>query len=161
MSNYYVQNTSQGQPASMHYSDWSGNDGGVIETLNPQEAPLIPEPPTRLATNSDPNATPLVREHFRSARDNAISNTYLMNSRGNNSNISDNNGNEKCDSKNWMGILLVCLVLVVIIGGCMYAIRSDHGSSIANPAMSGQSSFGSGGLTQNLSSGLLNDLEFL
>lgn len=153
MSNYYVQNTSQGQPASMHYSDWSGSDGGAIETLNPQQAPLIPEPPTRLATNSDPNATRLVREHFRSARDNAISNTGPLN--GNN-----NNGNEKCDSKNWMGIMLVCLVLVVIIGGCMYAVRSDNGSSLTAPTMSGQQPFGSG-IVQNLSSGLLNDLEFL
>ena len=153
MSNYYVQNTSQGQPASMHYSDWSGSEGGAIETLNPQQAQLIPEPPTRLATNSDPNATPLVREHFRSARDNAISNTGPVN--GNN-----NNGNEKCDSKNWMGILLVCLVLVVMVGGCMYAARSDHGSSLTNPAIHGRTDFGSG-LGQNLSSGLLNDLEFL
>jgi hypothetical protein len=156
MSNYYVQNTSQGQPASMHYSDWSGSEGGVIETLNPQQAPLIPEPPTRFATNSDPNATPLVREHFRSARDNAISNTGPMNGNNNNS-----NGNENCDSRNWMGILIVCLVLVVVIGGCMYAVRSDHGTSLTNPVMSGQSAFGSGSLTQNISSGLLNDLEFL
>lgn len=160
MSNYYVQNTSQGQPASMHYSNWSGNDGGVVETLNPQQAPLIPEPPTRFATNSDPNATPLVREHFRSARDNAIPNTGLMHGKNNNS-----SENEKCDSKNWMGIFIVCVVLALIVGGCMYAVRSDHGSYQSNLAMPGQSAFGSGGggggLAQNLSSGLLNDLEFL
>lgn len=153
MSNYYV-NTQNNQPGGMNFSSWNGNSEEIAES-----AQMIPEPPMRYATPpqqltqpADPNATRLVREHFRTARDNALYNTVPLNQKDKDQGM--------CDTKNWWGVVLICVVLIFIVGGCMYAGKSPNVSDTPNMAF-GSGAGGGGVGVGNISSGLLNDLEFL
>lgn len=162
MSNYYVQSNATGQPGQMYFSDWSGNESqGSVGTLNVQSAPLIPEPPVQYAnpphpsqSQSDPNATPLVREHFRTSNDNAIPKATRSRYKED-----DETDTSKCgDSKFWTSVIVGGLVLFVFIALIMYACQSGgSGSSNTMPQMASSANFGSATLNANL----LNDLEFL
>jgi hypothetical protein len=149
----------------MYFSDWSGDDSqGNIGELNMQNPPLIPEPPVQYTQPniqppqeqlSDPNATPLTREHFRTSRDNSIPNT----GRSIKYKEYDSADDKKCDdSKFWLSVVGGGLALFTFIALIMYACQSGNGSSYqVAPSSGSQNVFGSSTLNANL----LNDLEFL
>jgi hypothetical protein len=168
MSNYYVQTNATGQPGQMYFSDWAGNENqGQVGALNMGGAPLIPEPPVQYANHApnsnqvqqqsyqaDPNATPLVREHFRTSRDNAIPRS----SRSDNQDDNDNSDSQKCgDSKLLMNMVVGGLILIIFIALIVYACQSGSTSNGIAPQGSSSNVFGSATLNANL----LNDLEFL
>jgi len=143
MSSYYVNNSQTQPPTGMHFSSWD-NSGSA----EPPPPSTVPEPPMRYVDSqppADPNATRLVREHFRTARDNALANTVPVNPAG---------AAVEGDIQNWWLMLVVGVIVIAVIGGCVYA-----GQSSGAPAHGHAAAFGSG--VGNLSSGLLNDLEFL
>lgn len=163
MSNYYVQSNATGQPGQMYFSDWAGNESqGQVGALNMQSAPLIPEPPVQYANlvqqqsyQSDPNATPLVREHFRTSRDNAIPQSAR---RSTDQNDNDKPDSQKCgDSKLFMSVVVGGVILFVFIALIIYACQYGSTPNSVAPQASSSSVFGSATLNANL----LNDLEFL
>lgn len=59
---------------------------------------------------------------------------------------------------------MICLVLVIIVSGCVYAGKSSNGGmdgGVQPGVTFGSGGNNSGGGIGNISSGLLNDLEFL
>jgi type IV secretory pathway TrbF-like protein len=67
----------------------------------------------------------------------------------------NNTNSDQCDTaKNWWVVLMIGVVLALILGGCVWAGKSEN---IAPP----QHAFGSGLGNLSTAGGILNDLEFL
>lgn len=171
MSNYYTQNTSAGQPVSMHYSTWNKEDGASVEPLNDaQPQPLmqhVPEPPVQMV---DPNATRLSREHFRTARDNALANTtpqVFAPAPG------PAPSEESWEKKYWWVWVIVGVVVIGIVIFVILKLKSKQNSVPMNVGDGTGVGTGTDGMTSNTNlfgsgrsglggtGGILNDLEFL
>lgn len=178
MSNYYTQNTSAGQPVSMHYSTWNKEDGASVEPLNDaQPQPLmqhVPEPPVQMV---DPNATRLSREHFRTARDNALANTtpqVFASAPG--PAPGPASSEESWEKKYWWVWVIVGVVIIGIVAFVIISLKSKQnsvpmngggggvgvGTGAATDGMTPNTNlFGSGRSGLGGTGGILNDLEFL
>ena len=169
MSSYYTQNTSGGnQPTMMNYSTWSGK-----EETDASPSPMVPEPPVQRVHVEDPNATKLSREHFRTARDNALANTTPpANSSGVVPPESSGPLSESWAKKYWFVWLILGIVVIGIAG--FFAFRqynvthrhsggagSGLAASTSSVSAAAPPTFGSGALGLDRAAGILNDLEFL
>jgi len=164
MSNYYTQNTSTGQPVSMHYSTWNKEDGASVEPLNDAQPslPHVPEPPVQMV---DPNATRLSREHFRTARDNALANTIpqvLGSAQG------PAPSEEMWEKKYWWVWIIVAFVIIgIVLLIITMRVSKQNVPTATDTMMAGTASvpatatFGSGRPGLGGTAGILNDLEFL
>ena len=223
VSNYYTQDSVQGQPSSMYYSNWNSADKS-INSLNsagaaiyssdrapasssppvalsplqlmqqqqqtqlqlPQKLqhphhqipqtprPPISPPPTSVIsptsypgdgvppisnsyeeTSSDPNATKLSIEHFKSS-----DGTNNEDHNNNDSSLTDYQNNNSVYQQGWFWSIIF-LILLCLIGAGIYSYSQESGSY----KHSSGETFGSSitdTLKENLNSGgILNDLEFL
>ena len=174
-STYYTQGQ---QPGPVNFSSWSeteGHEGPNGSAVSPggggdfnvpvnQPQPVITQPSQQFS--EDPNATKLFREHFRTARDNAI-----PRSSGSPPSSSAQEGTTSTDNNPWYReywyVFLIIAVVVFIAVVYYYKSRNLptsppglQSSASADPTMERfNRSFGSSAL--NSANGILNDLEFL
>ena len=183
MSNYYTQGQ---QPGPINFSSWSEAEGQNVVPSQPfnnedtlqfapqqqqpqqqqQQQQQQPQPQQQQQQQqqqlpfSDPNATKLFRENFRTARDNAI----VINSSSTDSDDSKNSNHE------YIKYSIIIIVVLLLIGVGIYTYRHNIDSvngGVSNSAINNDISgggansvnFGSGDLS--FGAGLLQDLEFL
>jgi hypothetical protein len=160
MSNYYTQGQ---QPGPINFSSWSETEGHNVvpsqpfnsdenensPVLAPVQVAQVQSPQSQQIPFSDPNATRLLRENFRSAQDNAIVINSSTNSSKSSTSDSDNDSHYE-----YIKYIIGAVVGLVIIGGGIYLYqhRNQNQSSILSTNEPMSSTFGSG---------LLQDLEFL
>jgi ATP-dependent Zn protease len=170
MSTYYTQGQ---QPGPINFSSWSETEGHEgAQNLNVPPQPVNNQQIQQFS--EDPNATKLFREHFRTARDNAIPQSSADPSAtvGNNSNNSNdtNTSNDNWFSTYWYVFVIIAIVIMAAIAFYYFkyhksAPGSAASSSSAFPSSAEQSfprfdsSFGSSALKS--ANGIMNDLEFL
>jgi ATP-dependent Zn protease len=173
MSTYYTQGQ---QPGPINFSSWSETEGHEgAQNLNVPPQPVNNQQIQQFS--EDPNATKLFREHFRTARDNAIPQSSADPSAtvGNNSNNSNNSNDTNTSNDNWFSTywyVFVIIAIVIMAAIAFYYFKyhksapgSAASSSSAFPSSAEQSfprfdsSFGSSALKS--ANGIMNDLEFL
>jgi hypothetical protein len=176
MSTYYTQGQ---QPGPINFSSWSETEGHEQQQLSAPSAPSAPpaqnnQPIPQQQFAEDPNATKLFREHFRTARDNAIPRS----SAGPPDESSSSSSGESWYREYWYVLVIIAVFIVVAIG--FYYKSKNPGQigsapvSASAPAVSSSpglsespnqmfsnynNRFGSSGLSS--ANGILNDLEFL
>ena len=164
MSNYYTQSQQPSASGPITFSSWSEKEEGVdmsnSDIDNKKESNVV-----------DPNSTKLYREHFRTARDNAVpvfSGAAPSSSASIPSSLPPST-NQSWLQQYWYVLVIIFFVLVCVVVFGMYyknlqKAHSSHGlkTTHAHTQESFQPSlnnFGSSGISN--ASGLLQDLEFL
>ena len=165
MSTYYTQGQ---QPGPINFSSWSETEGHEGQQQGQQQGQQLPVTPQQFS--EDPNATKLFREHFRTARDNAIPRS----SAGPPDQVSTG---ESWYREYWYVFVIIAVVIFAAIG-FYYYYKSKNTGIVSSPPVSSSSAlpqvsselpnqmfsnfnnrFGSSGLSS--ANGILNDLEFL
>ena len=179
-STYYTQGQ---QPGPVNFSSWSETDGhdepsaptgsnlpsgsGNFNVPVNQPQPVITQPSQQFS--EDPNATKLFREHFRTARDNAIPRS--PGSAPSSSTQEDTTSNDHWYRDYWYVFLIIAVVILIVV---IYYFKSRN--ALTTSSSGPQSGLSAGGVTDstfgrynpsfgssalNSANGLLNDLEFL
>jgi hypothetical protein len=155
MSNYYTQSQQPSASGPINFSSWSENDENAnSENDNKKESNIV-----------DPNSTKLYREHFRTARDNAVP----VFSGAVPSSTSIPSSQPPSTNQSWLQQYWYVLVIVFFVFGCVFVfgvyyknLQKPHIENMTTTHRHTQPSsdtFGSSGLSN--ASGLLQDLEFL